>query len=141
MKIWAYPINLELLQERSKNSLSDHLGIVFTEVGDDYLTATMPVDRRTMQPFGILHGGATCALAENVASAAANFCIDPKTHLCVGMEINVNHLKAVKEGKIRGVARPYHLGKRTQVWEIKIFNSQNQLTAISRLTLAVIERN
>ncbi len=140
MKIWVTPLSLETLQERSKNSLSEHLGIVFTEVGDDYLKATMPVDRRTLQPFGILHGGSSCVLAETVASAAANFCIDQSHKVCVGLEINVNHLKAVKVGPITAIARPFHLGKTTQVWEIKIFNLQNQLTAVSRLTLAVIDK-
>jgi 1,4-dihydroxy-2-naphthoyl-CoA hydrolase len=139
MKIWTTPINLDLLHERCKNSLSDHLGIVFSDVGDDYLAATMPVDHRTKQPFGILHGGSTCALAETVASAAANFCIDQKTQVAVGLEINVNHMKPVKSGLVKAVAKPLHLGKTTQVWEIKIYNSEI-LTAVSRLTLAIVER-
>jgi 1,4-dihydroxy-2-naphthoyl-CoA hydrolase len=101
MKIWVTPISLEVLQERSKNYLSDHLGIVFTEIGDDFLAATMPVDKRTLQPFGILHGGSSCVLAETVGSAAANFCIDQSSKVCVGLEINVNHLKPVKTGPVK----------------------------------------
>lgn len=140
MKIWKTPLSLEFIQEKSKNSLSDHLGIIFSEVGDDFLAATMPVDNRTLQPFGILHGGSSCVLAETVGSVAGNFCVDQMEKLCVGLEINVNHLRPVKTGPIKGVAKPLHLGKTTQVWEIKIFNIHDQLTAVSRLTLAVIDK-
>ena len=139
MKIWKSEITLKILNERSVGSLSHHLGIFYSEIGDDYLTATMPVDKRTLQPFGILHGGSSCALAETVASAAANFCIDNTKQVAVGLDININHLKAVKDGFVIGVAKPLHLGKSTQVWEIKIFHQQ-KLSAISRLTLAIISK-
>lgn len=136
--IWLTPIGVEEINKRAKNTLSDHLGIVFTEIGDDFLTATMPVDARTVQPMGVLHGGASCALAETVGSAAANYCVDQTTKVCVGLDININHVRPVRIGMVTGIARPFHLGKTTQVWEIKIYNEQKQLVAISRLTMAVI---
>jgi len=139
MKIWKSEINLQTLNERSKGSLSDFLGIVYEEVGDDYLIASMPANERTLQPFGILHGGSNCALAESVASAAANFCIDNKKQLAVGLEINTNHLKAVRKGMVRGIAKPYHLGRSTQVWEIQILH-EKKLTSVSRLTMAIIDQ-
>ncbi len=140
MKIWKSKILLTTLNDRSKGSLSDHLGIVYTEIGDDFLIAEMPVATTTLQPFGILHGGANCVLAESVASAAANFCIDNQKQVCVGLDINVNHIKAVSAGTITAKAIPYHLGRTTQVWEIKMFDSKKQLSAVSRLTLAVLNR-
>ncbi len=139
--IWITPLTLEEVNFRSKNTLSDHLGIEFTEIGDDHLVATMPVDPRTIQPMGLLHGGATCALAETVGSAAANYCIDQTRKVCVGLDLNINHIRPVRSGMITGIARPFHLGKTTQVWEIKIYNELKQLTAISRLTMAVIDKN
>ncbi len=137
MKIWKSEISLDLINKRSENSLSDHLGIVYTEIGDDYLKATMPVDARTLQPFGVLHGGSNCVLAESVGSAAANFCIDNTKYVAVGLDINVNHLRPVKVGSVTGIATPYHLGKSTQVWEIKIFHA-DKLSSVSRLTLAIV---
>lgn len=137
--IWRTPITLEEVNRRAKNSLCDHLGIEFTDVGDEHLTATMPVDHRTIQPMGVMHGGASCALAETVGSAAANYCVDQKEKVCVGLDININHIRAVRSGGIvTGIARPLHLGNTTQVWEIKIFNELKQLVSISRLTMAVI---
>ncbi len=136
--IWHVPVTVKILNNRAKNSLSEHIGIEFTELGDDFLAATMPVDERTKQPFGILHGGASCVLAETVASAAANFCIDNTQKVCVGLELNINHIKPVKSGVITGTARPVHLGKTTQVWEIKI-TQDTLLTALSRLTLLVLD--
>jgi len=139
--IWITPISVEEINKRARSTLSEHLGIEFTEVGDDHLTATMPVDSRTCQPMGILHGGASCALAETVGSAAANYCIDAKEKVCVGLDINANHLRPVRVGsKIVGVAKPLHLGKTTQVWEIKIYNESKQLVSVSRLTMAVLNR-
>ena len=120
--IWLTPINVEEINTRSRNTLSDHLGIEFTEIGDEHLTATMPIDRRTLQPMGIMHGGASCALAETVGSAAANYCIDQNTKRCVGLEINVNHIRQVRSGTVTGIAKPLHLGRTTQVWDIKIYN-------------------
>lgn len=140
MTIWKMPIDLEQVNDRGKNTMVDHLDIRITDIGDDYLTATMPVDQRTHQPLGILHGGASCVLAETVGSTAANYCVDQVTHYCVGLDINANHVKAVRRGLITGIAKPLHLGRRTHVWEIKIHNDAGQLTCISRLTMAVIER-
>ncbi len=137
--IWKTPITLEEVNRRAKNSLSDHLGIEFTDVGDEHLTATMPIDHRTIQPMGVMHGGASCALAETVGSAAANYCVDQTEKVCVGLDININHIRAVRSGGVvTGIARPLHLGNTTQVWEIKIFNELKQLVSISRLTMAVI---
>jgi len=140
MSIWKTKIDLELLNARCRHTLMEHLGIEFVEVGDNFLTAKMPVDQRTKQPIGILHGGATCALAETVGSSAANFCVDMDKHYCVGLDININHLRIVKSGFVRGIAHPFHLGKTTHVWEIKIFNDENKLTAISRLTMKVLDK-
>ena len=137
--IWFIPFTLEEINRRATGSLSDHLGIVFTDLSDTHLSATMPVELRTMQPMGILHGGASCALAETVGSAAANYCIDQTKQLCVGLEINVNHIRMVKSGIITAVAKPLHLGKTTQIWDIKI-HQETKLVAVSRLTLSVIEK-
>ena|SRR3990167_9879259 len=135
--IWITPLDLEDINLRAQNTLSDHLGIKFIEVGENYLTASMPVDSRTVQPMGILHGGASCALAETVGSAAANYCIDQNLAVCVGLDINCNHIRPVHSGTVIAVAKPFHLGKITQVWGIKIFNEQKKLICISRLTMAV----
>ena len=115
------------------------LGIVFTGVGPDFLRATMPVDERTRQPYGLLHGGASVLLAETLGSSAANLCVG-SDELCVGIEINANHVAAVREGQVTGTARALHVGRRTQVWEIRIEDDFGQLVCISRLTLAVIAR-
>ncbi len=136
--IWITPITLDDINHRARGTLSDHLGIEFTNVGDDHLVATMPIDQRTLQPMGIMHGGASCALAETVGSAAANYCIDQREKVCVGLDININHIRPVRSGIVTAVAKPLHLGKTTQVWEIKIHNEQKQLVSAARLTLAVI---
>lgn len=138
--IWTCSITVDEVNQRARRSLSDHLGIEFTEVGDDFLAAKMPVDHRTMQPMGIMHGGATCALAETVGSAAANYCVDQNAKVCVGLDININHIRAVKSGYVTGIAKPLHLGKSTQVWEIKIYNELKQLVSAARLTMAVIAK-
>jgi 1,4-dihydroxy-2-naphthoyl-CoA hydrolase len=139
--IWKVPVDLALLNQRSISTLTEHLNIVFTEVDPHSLSATMPVDFRTIQPSGILNGGATAALAETVASTAANFCIDPKTHFCVGLDLNINHLKQVQTGKVKAIAKPFHLGKTTQVWEIKVYNEEKKLISIARMTMAVLKKN
>ncbi len=113
------------------------LGIVFTEIGPDFVRATMPVDARTRQPYGLLHGGASVLLAETLGSTAGNLCVEPG-ELCVGIEINANHLNAVRDGQVTGTARPLHVGRRTQVWEIRIEDDLGRLVCVSRLTLAVI---
>lgn len=140
MSIWFKNSKVEEINERAKGTLSDHLGIKFTEMGEDFLVATMPIDPKTSQPMGIMHGGASSALAETVASAAGNYCIDQEKFVCVGLDININHLKPVSSGEVKAIAKPYHLGKSTQVWEIKIYNKEKTLTTIGRLTLAVLKR-
>lgn len=140
MAIWFKQPSLEQWQKRNAHTMVEHLGIILTEIGDDYLKATMPVDHRTVQPMGILHGGANVALAETLGSLAANMVIDRDIKACVGLEINANHLKAVQEGIVTGTARPVHLGSSTQVWSIEIMNEQGQLTCISRITMAVVDR-
>lgn len=138
MSIWQPTITLDSINQRAKHTLSSLLGIEFTEFGDDYLAASMPVDDRTRQPLGIMHGGASCVLAETVGSTAANCCVDQKVHYCVGLEINTNHLRSIREGKVIGTARPIHLGKSTHVWEIKIVNEEDKLISINRLTMMVM---
>lgn len=139
--IWKMPISLAVLAERSANTLMSHLGIVFTEVGEDYLVAKMPVDHRTHQPIGILHGGASCVLAETVGSTAANFCVDLSKNYCVGLDINTNHVRSIREGYVYGKATPYHIGQSTQVWSIENRDKDNRLIAISRLTMAVLNQS
>jgi len=132
--------NLDQLNNLGKETMVTHLGIIFTGIGDDYIEATMPVDSRTKQPMGLLHGGANVVLAETLGSLAASFTIDQKKQIVVGLEINANHLKSVREGKVIGIAKPIHLGKSTQVWEIKIKNETDQLCCISRLTMAILDK-
>jgi len=115
------------------------LGIVFTEVGHDFIRATMPVDERTRQPYGLLHGGASVLLAETLGSSAGMLCVGDE-EACVGIEINANHLRGVREGIVTGTARPLHIGGRTQVWEIRIEDERHRLVCVSRITLAVIAR-
>jgi 1,4-dihydroxy-2-naphthoyl-CoA hydrolase len=133
-------ITLEHLQNIAKNTLSEHLGMEFTEVGADYLCARMPVDHRTKQPMGLLHGGASVALAETLGSLAAHLSVDTSKQFCVGLEINANHIKSVTSGFVHGKASPVHLGRQTQVWEIRITNDAGQLVCISRITTAVLEK-
>ncbi len=136
--IWKQEIkDLIVLNALGKNSMGEHLGIEFTEIGDDYLKASMPVDHRTKQPFGLLHGGASCALAETVGSVASALVIDPLHQKCVGLEINANHMRAVREGIVTATAKPLHLGATTHVWDIRITDAQDRLVCISRLTVAV----
>lgn len=139
--LWKYPFTLEALQTTSANTLVDHLGIEFTEFGDDYLTARMPVDHRTVQPVRILHGGASVALAETLGSVASVLCLDdPATQTPVGVEINANHLAPAKSGFVYGTAKPLRIGKRMHVWNIEIKDEAGQLICVSRITIAVIAR-
>ena len=138
--IWKTAITLNDLNNRSLNTAASHLGIVFSEIGDDFLAATMPVSNHTMQPLGLLHGGISVALAETVGSSAANYCIDQEKYYCVGLDINANHMRSAKTGIVTAVAKPLHLGRSTQVWEIKIVNDNQMLVCISRLTMAVITK-
>lgn len=137
--IWAAPPSLALMSELSASTLIGHLGIEFLEVGDDHLTARMPVDGRTLQPFGVLHGGASVVLAETLASWAAALVVDPDKTRCVGMEINANHLRPVSSGWVTGVVRPVALGRRSQVWEVRISNEDGKPVCVSRCTMAVVE--
>ena len=138
--IFNASVTLEELNRFSSNTLAAHLGIEITAKGEDYLEAKMPVDHRTHQPMGLLHGGASVALAETLGSIAAYCTLDNTTKTCVGLEINANHIKAVKSGFVIGVARAVHIGQRTQVWEIKISNEQKELICVSRITMAVIDK-
>jgi len=128
------------LNRMNQNTMVEQLGIVITEVGDDYLKGTMPIDHRTKQPLGLLHGGASVTLAETLGSIGASISLNPKEQYAVGLDINANHIRAVKEGIVTGIAKPLHLGRKTQVWEIKISNEANQLVCISRLTMAVMDK-
>jgi 1,4-dihydroxy-2-naphthoyl-CoA hydrolase len=140
MAIWRNENTLEKLEEHSRNTLAGHLGIRVTEIGPDYLRATMPVNSHTHQPMGILHGGASVALAETVGSLAANLCVDVEKYVCVGQEINANHVRPAASGLVTGTARPFHIGGRSQVWGIEIRDEQDKLVCVSRLTMAVVER-
>lgn len=140
MAIWHEPINLDDLNAYQQDTLVSRLGIRYTGAGDDWLKATMPVDARTKQPAGILHGGASVALAETLGSTGANLVVDRKAKLCVGLEINANHIRAMREGEVTGVARPLHVGGTTQVWEIRISDAAERLVCVSRITLAVLDR-
>lgn len=136
---WHQPLDVEGLNALGRGNMAEHLGITFTEVGADYLKATMPVDHRTMQPMGLLHGGASAVLAETLGSVAATCCVDVERHYCVGLEINANHLRGVRSGTVTGTARPLHVGRRTQVWQIEIHDAAGRLACVSRLTLAVLD--
>lgn len=140
MSIWFRQPTLEQLNALSANTLVAHLDIRFIEIGDDFLRGTMPVDARTHQPYGVLHGGASVALAETLASTAASCCVDPARYLCLGQEINANHLRAVTSGLVTGTTRPYHIGARSQVWGIEIRDAAGHLSCISRITMATVER-
>ena len=140
MGIWFKPFSVEDLNAYQQQTLVSHLGIRYTEVGEDFLSAVMPVDQRTKQPAGILHGGASVALAETLGSTGANLVVDRDKQLCVGLEINANHVRAMREGSVRGIARPLHIGGTTQVWEIKITDDKDRLVCVSRITMAVLDR-
>lgn len=140
MSIFFEPenISLEAIRKRNENTMCEYIGIEFIEIGDDYLKARMPIDYRTVQPLGVVNGGAFCVLAETLGSMAANLCIDRNKFVALGLDINANHMKSAKNGWVIGIATPFHLGKTTQVWEIKMTDENNQLCSISRLTMAVI---
>ena len=139
MAIWKQTTDLERINAWNRGCLVEHLGMVVTEIGDDWLRGTMPVDARTKQPFGLLHGGASVALAESLGSLAGNLCLDP-SEMAVGLDINANHVRAVTAGVVTGTARAVHVGRSTQVWEIRIEDERAKLVCISRLTLAVVPR-
>lgn len=141
MAIWKKAVSVgpvtadnSLLAQRG---MGKHIDLRITEIGEDFLRGTLPVDDRTRQPYGLLHGGASCVLAEELGSVAATLCIEPGTAIAVGLEINANHIRSVTEGIVTGTARPLHIGGSTQVWEIRIEDEQQRLVCISRLTVAV----
>lgn len=138
MAFWKRETTLEALNARSQECMVGHVGIEFTLLGDAHLEATMPVDRRTTQPFGLLHGGASVVLAESLGSMAGYLCTEGEQKV-VGVEINANHLRAATQGRVKGVCRALHTGRRNQVWQIEIFDEQERLCCISRLTTMVID--
>ena len=140
MALWKQQATLDLVNGWSPNTMIAHLGIRFIDIGDDYLRGTMPVDARTLQPYGLLHGGASVSLAETLGSAAAMLCVDPDKEVAVGLDINANHLRAATGGVVTGTARPIHIGRTTQVWEIRVEDEQQRLVCIARLTVAVVPR-
>ena len=140
MNLWKTQATLDQLKERSKNTLAEHLGIEYLEIGDDYLKAKMPVDHRTKQPAGLLHGGASVVLAETLGSIAAALCVDREKKGVVGIEINANHIRPVYDGWVTGITKPIHIGYTTQIWEIKIYNELDKLICVSRLTVANIDK-
>ncbi len=121
-------------------TMAEFLGMEWTELGDDYVKIKMPVDQRTKQPYGLLHGGASCALAETIGSVASQLVLDPNKFICVGLEINANHIRSARSGYVHGTARPLHLGGTTHVWDIKIHDDQEKLICISRLTMAILKK-
>jgi 1,4-dihydroxy-2-naphthoyl-CoA hydrolase len=139
MTIWRSPLSLEALNAR-QGTLVHHLGIQFLEIGADYLRGSMPVDERTVQPYGILHGGASVALAETLGSEGAAMCVDAGEYLVLGQDINANHVRAARSGRVTGTARPVHLGARSHVWAIEIVDEAGKLVCISRLTMAIVKR-
>lgn len=140
MRIWKQDFTLDQLNASNANTLAGTLGMQYTEVGDDFIRGTMPVDARTHQPYGLLHGGASVALAETLGSLAGMLSVDASKELVVGLDINANHVRGVTSGHVVGTARPIHQGRTTQVWEIRIEDEAGKLVCISRLTLAVIPR-
>jgi len=137
MSIWKKPITLAECESTSRNTAASHLGIEFTEIGDDYLKGRVPVDERTRQPFGLLHGGVSVVLAETLGSIGA-FYACPEGHRGVGLDINANHLRAATSGWVTGTARPVHIGRTTQVWAIEMVNDAGELTCVSRITMAIL---
>ena len=138
--IWAKELSLEEIDSFLKNSIEEQLGIKIVEVGKDYIKATMPVDHRTRQPFGILHGGASVVLAESLGSFASYLVIKSEDRIGAGIEVNANHIRTVREGIVTGIVRPIHLGNQIHVWEIKIYDQKNKLVCISRLTVTIIDK-
>lgn len=137
MRIWKKPISVDILTTGSLNTATSHLGIEFLEVGDDFITARVPVDERTCQPYGLLHGGVSVVLAETLGSCGAAYCA-PAGHRAVGLDINANHLKGVTSGWVTGITRPVHIGRTTQVWQIELRSDTGELTCVSRITMAIL---
>lgn len=140
MTIWFTSVTPEAANKRSEGTMLSHLGIEFTEIGPDFMIAKMPVDHRTHQPLGIMHGGASCVLAETVGSTAANYAVDHSKFYCVGLDINTNHIRSIRSGFVIATAKPFHLGRTTQVWGIDIVNEEGKLISVNRLTMAVLSK-
>jgi len=141
MSIWFQKdISAEQCNQFGNNTMAEIIGIVFTEIGENYIKATMPVDHRTRQPYGILHGGASVVLAETLGSVASALVIDTSLFNCVGLEINANHLRSVKSGFVTGIASPIHLGGTTHIWDIRIIDESGRLICVSRLTVAILNK-
>ena len=141
MSVWFdKELSIEKLRPLIPGTMADYLGIEWTEIGETYLKAKMPVDHRTIQPYGLLHGGASCVLAETIGSVASAMVVDHTTHYCVGLEINANHVRGVKQGYVTGIATPLHLGITTHVWDIKIYDNSEKLICVSRLTVAILKK-
>lgn len=140
MTIWRTQTSVEQIREFSRETLAETIGIRVTEIGSDFLRATMPVNPKVHQPMGVLHGGASVALAETVGSVAAMLCVDPDKYVCLGQEINANHLRPISSGIVTATARPFHIGKRSHVWSIEIRDEAERLVCVSRLTMAVVDR-
>lgn len=138
--IWYRTPDPALIDAMSKGTIDEHLGIKITQVGDDYLSGTMPADKRTFQPYGIVHGGANVVLAETLGSIAGAHVIDTNSLLCLGQEVSATHLRPVSSGMVTGTARPIHLGKRSHVWEIRLENDQGKLSCIAKLILAIVPK-
>jgi 1,4-dihydroxy-2-naphthoyl-CoA hydrolase len=141
MAIWFREYTVEEINQRGQHTMADFLGIEFTEINSDNLVAKMPVSSKVKQPIGIVHGGANVVLAETVASTAANMVVDIDHFYCVGLEINTNHIRSVREGVVWAISKPFHLGRSTQVWHIELFDEQRRTTAISRMTASVLKRS
>lgn len=141
MPIWFdKEFSIEKIKLLGENTMADFLGIEWKEIGEDFISATLPVDQRTKQPYGLLHGGASCVLAETLGSVGSALVIDHQKFYCVGLEINANHIRSAKEGFVKGIAKPLHLGATTHVWDIRIYNDKDKLVCVSRLTVAIIRR-
>ncbi|HLY72438.1 MAG TPA: hotdog fold thioesterase [Puia sp.] len=142
MSIWFHEnINVDQIQSFGKNTMIEHIGIEFIEIGENYIKAKMPVDHRTVQTYGLLHGGASMTLAETIGSISSALVIDREKYYCVGLEINANHIRSATKGFVIGTALPLHVGNLTHVWEIKIHDEEEKLLCISRLTVAILKRD
>ena len=138
--MWFEQYETDFLNQNRNDNMGGHLGIEFLEIGDDYLKARMPVDERTKQAFGILHGGASCVLSETLGSVAAWMCIDPTKQMAVGVEINANHIRPVSEGFVTGICKPVQIGRTIHVWNTEIFKDDGKLSCVSRLTVAIKDK-
>lgn len=138
--IWPREYQVEDLNNRPKGHIGEVLGIEFLEIGDDFISARMPVNEKTHQPYGILHGGASVVLAETLGSVASNLIINSEKYIAVGLEVNANHLRPVKSGFVKGICKPIHIGGKTHVWDIRLYDDRGKMNCISRLTVAIVPR-